>query len=117
MITHTFDLDMTPGDLPLHIHINKNDADFTLKFLLFSSVGTLNIEEGTTARIQGTKPGGGEYDAAATLSISDGTITVSGSKSMTDEVGVGVYEICLTHGEKELYSSNFCIDVEQTTLQ
>lgn len=117
MITHTYDLDMTPCDEPLRIHLNKNDADFTLKFILFSSTGILNIESGTTAKIQGTKPGGGMYNASASISTSSKTVTVIGSKSMTDEVGTGVFEICLTHGGKELYSANFHIVVEQTTLK
>lgn len=117
MITHTYDLDMTPGDEPLRIHLNKNDADFSLKFLLFSSIGTLNIESGTTAQIHGTKPGKGTYSATASIAISSKTVTVSGDKNMTDEVGTGVYEICLKHGGKELYSANFHIVVEQTTAQ
>lgn len=115
MITHTFDLDMTPGDEPLRIHLNKNDADFSLKFLLFSSLGELNIESGTTAQIQGTKPGGGKYSASASITVSSKTVTVTGAKTMTDEVGTGIFEICLKHGGKELYSANFHIVVEQTT--
>lgn len=117
MITHTYDLDMTPGDDPVEIHLNKNDADFSLRFLLFSSLGELNIESGTSAQIRGTKPGGGKYTASASITISSKTVTVSGNKNMTDEVGTGVFEICLTHGGKELYSANFHIVVEQITSQ
>lgn len=115
MITHTYDLDMTPGDEPLCIHLNKNDADFSLRFLLYSSTGALNIESGTTAQIQGTKPGGGKYTASASITISSKTVTVSGNKNMTDQVGTGIFEICLKHGGKELHSSNFQLAVEQIT--
>ena len=47
MIAHNHELDMTPGDEPLRIHLNKNDADFVLNLALFSSAGTLNIEADT----------------------------------------------------------------------
>ena len=114
MITHNHELDMTPGgDEPLRIHLNKNDADFVLNLALFSSVGTLNIEADTTAAIRGTKGNGSEYTASATLNTETATVSVEGDINLTDEAGTGVFEICLTHNEKELYSSNFFIVVEQ----
>ena len=113
MITQTYDLDMTPGGEPLRIHLNQNDADFTLRFRLFSDVGQLNIESGTSATIRGTTPGGKGYNAYA--SISAGVVSVTGNKNMADAQGVGVYEICLTKNGRELYSSNFFIEVERIT--
>lgn len=115
MITHTYDLDMTPGEAPVEIHLNKNDADFSLVFRLFSSLGTLTLESGTSAQIRGRKPGGGTYTANASISINAKTVTVSGNSGMTNEAGAGMYEICLTHGGKELYSANFHIIVEPIT--
>ncbi len=117
MITHKIDLDMTPGGDSPRICLNKNDADFTLQFSLYSSIGNLNIESGTSAKIQGTKPGGGKYNGSASLSASSKLVTVYGNKNMTDEVGTGVFEICLTHDGKELYSENFLVSVEQITMQ
>lgn len=115
MITHNFDLDMTPGETPVEIQLNKNDADFSIVFALFSSLGTLTIESGTTAQIRGRKPGGGSYTANASIDIEAKTVTVTGDSAMTAEAGAGLYEICLTHGGKELYSANFHIVVEQIT--
>lgn len=115
MITHNFDLDMTPGETPVEIHLNRNDSDFTLVFALFSSVGALAIESGTTAQIRGRKPGGGTYTANASINIGTKTVTVTGDSAMTSEAGTGLFEICLTHGGKELYSANFHIVVEQIT--
>ena len=113
MITQTYDLDMTPGGEPLRIHLNQRDANFTLRLRLFSDIGELNIQSGTTAYIRGTTPGGARYTASA--SISSGVVTVTGNVNMTDAAGVGVYEICLTKSNKELYSSNFYIIVEPIT--
>ena len=113
MITYSYDLDMTPGGAPLRINLNQNDGDFTLRLKLFSDVGQLNIESGTSAVIRGTTPGGKGYNAYA--SISSGVVSVTGNKAMADAQGVGVYEICLTKDGKELYSSNFYIEVERIT--
>lgn len=104
---------MTPGGESLWIHLNQGDADFTLRFQLFSDIGQLNIESGTTATIRGTTPGGKGYNAYA--SISAGVVSVTGNKAMADAQGVGIYEICLTKNGKELYSSNFFIEVERIT--
>lgn len=111
MITQTYDLDMTPGGEPLRIHMNQQDANFQLRFRLFSDTGQLNIESGTSATIRGKTPGGRGYNAYA--SLSSGIVTVTGSANMCDAAGVGVYEICLTKNNKELYSSNFYIHVER----
>lgn len=113
MITQTYDLDMTPGGEPLRIHLNQRDANFSLRLRLFSDAGQLNIESGTSATIRGTTPGGRGYNAYA--SISNGIVTVTGNANITDAAGVGVYEICLTKNNKELYSSNFYIIVEPVT--
>ena len=115
MITHEYYLDMTPGSDPLKIHVNQQDANFRLLLTLFSDIGTLVIEDGTTARIRGKTPGGNDYDEAVVLS--NGIVTVDGNESMCDDSGIGIYEICLTKNNKELYSSNFYIIVERITRE
>lgn len=113
MITHTYWLDVTPDDSPMEIHLNQNDANFTLVFNLYSSMGEFVIESGTTAKIEGTKPGGGRYSASASLS---GThVTVTGDRNMTDAAGIGLFELCLTHGGKALHTANFHLVIEPIT--
>ena len=111
MIAYSYDLDMTPGERPLRIHLNQHDEDFQLLLRLFSDRGDLDIKSGTTAKIRGTTPGGQSYIANA--SISSGVVTVIGDENMCDAAGIGVYEICLTKDNKELYSSNFFVIVER----
>ena len=112
MIVYNHELDMTPGGKPLSISLNKNDANFVLNFHLFSSGGTLTLEPNTTVKICGTKGNGGEYTADAVLNDEMYIVTVDGDSDLTDEAGTGVFEICLIHNEKELYSANFYIVVE-----
>ena len=116
MIVHNYELDMTPGDETLRINLNKNDADFVINFTLSSSSGTLNIEPDTTVTIQGTKCNGEKYIASATLNTETATISVDGDINLTNEAGIGLFEICLTHNGKELHSANFFIVVEQITI-
>ena len=112
MIAYNHELDMTPGGKPLCISLNKNDANFVINLHLISSGGTLTIESNTTAKICGKKGNGGEYTADVVLNDETCVVTVSGDSDLTDEAGTGVFEICLIHDQKELYSANFYIVVE-----
>ena len=62
MITYTFDLDVTPGGIPLTIHASQYDASSrTFLFRLFSSAGELALPKGVTATIRGSKPDGNVF--------------------------------------------------------
>ncbi len=111
MITYEYDLDMTPGDTPLTIHLNQNDANFALRFHLFSDVGELVIESGTSVALWGTKPGGGSFQTSG--SISGTTVNITGNSQLTNVCGMGDYELRLTHAGKTLHSANFHICVEK----
>ncbi len=111
MITYEYDLDMTPGEEPLTIHLNQNDANFVLRFNLFSEVGELVIESGTSVALWGTKPGGGSFQTSG--SISGKTVNVNGSSQLTNVCGLGDFELRLAHGGKTLHSANFHISVEK----
>lgn len=115
MIEHEYDLDMTPGEAPVEIHLNRNDTDFRLVLHLFSGLGTLTLESGTTAEIRGRDAAGAEYSENASVDIEAKTVSVSGSAELTACAGAGTYEICLMHGGKELYSANFHIIIEPPT--
>ncbi|MBR0411050.1 MAG: hypothetical protein IJI25_08630 [Eubacterium sp.] len=111
MMEHeAYDLSVTPLGDPVVIHLNRGDADFKLKFNIMSRSGTFKMENGTSAKICGTKPDGTKYEASA--SISGNTVTVNGDSNMTNTPGVGVFEICLTHARKELFTQNFKVCIE-----
>lgn len=112
MVEQEFDLSVTPIGNPLQIHLNKDDADFQLIFNIGSRSGTYTMERGTTARICGTKPDGSKYQAAAPISISDQKVTVNGDRNMTNVPGIALFEICLNHAGKELYTQNFKVFIE-----
>lgn len=116
MITINTILDMRPGAVPKIIHLSQYDSDFTLVFRLHASFGVLNIESGTTAEIRGTKKSGTGYSAAATLNVSNGTVTVTGDAQMTAVAGQNIYEIVLTKNNKVLGSANFILLVERAAL-
>ena len=115
MIVHKKELDIVPGGTKAQILLNQNDADFQLQFTLSAREGEFTIEEETTASIRGTKGKGGAYEAVAT--VSEGVVTVQGDANMTDEAGQGRFELCLTHGGKELHTANFLIKIEEAPVQ
>ena len=112
MVEQEFDLSITPIGNPVQIHLNKGDSDFQLIFNIDSRSGDFTMENYTTARICGTKPDGSKYQATASISVSDKRVTVNGDRNMTDVPGVGLFEICLIHGGKELYTQNFKMYIE-----
>lgn len=112
MVTQEFELSVTPvGDPPV-IHLNKDDADFQLVFYIDSRSGTFTMENNTTAQIRGTKPDGTKYQATGSVSVANKKVTINGDKNMTNVPGIGIFEICLTHYRKELYTQNFKVYIE-----
>ena len=116
MITHSFDLNMVSGGVPLVIHLSQYDDNFTLIFNLYSSLGTFVIESGTTAEVRGTKTDGTGYSASATIDISNKRVTVTGNQQMTAVAGRNIFELTLWKSNKELNTVNFILDVEPAAL-
>ena len=116
MITYREKLNMSPGGVPLVIHLNQYDEDYSLVFDLYASEGTFTIESGTTAQIRGTKTDGEGYSVDATINVSAKTVTVAGDQQMTAAAGRNVFELTLWKGEKELNTQNFILDVEPAAL-
>ena len=112
MVTQEFELSVTPVGDPVVVHLNKDDADFQLVFYIDSRSGTFTFESNTSAQIRGTKPDGTKFQASATVSTANKKVTVNGDKNMTNVAGVGIFEICLTHARKELYTQNFKVCIE-----
>ena len=112
MVTQEFELSVTPlGDMPV-IHLNKDDADFQLVFYINSRSGTFTMENNTSAQIRGTKPDGTKFQASGTVSVANKKVTINGDKNMTNVPCIGIFEICLTHARKELYTQNFKVCIE-----
>lgn len=103
-------LNLNPGGHAPAVHVNQGDTDFTLLIHLYNSRGRFTMESGTTAKLRGTKPDGSTY--TRTASISGMNVTVAGGTDMTSAAGKGLFEVCLTHGGKELYTQNFPVYVE-----
>ena len=112
MVEQEFNLSVTPIGNPIQIHLNKDDSDFRLIFNIESRSGDFTMEDYTTARICGTKPDGSKYQATASISVSNKKVTVNGDRNMTNVSGIGLFEICLIHSGKELFTQNFKVYIE-----
>ncbi len=114
MIIYEYDLDVTPGGVPVCVNLSQYDQNYILKFRLYSRQGYLDIKSGTTVRIRGTKRDGNGYSADAI--ISGNVITVSGDKQMTAVAGKQFFELQLESDEKELNTANFIVCVERAPM-
>lgn len=114
MITYEYELDVTPGGAPVCVNLNQYDQDYLLKFYLYSRQGVLDIKQGTTAEICGTKKDGKGYSVA--VSIDENVVTVSGDNQMTAMAGRQFFELKLKLNGKELNTANFVICVERAAL-
>lgn len=114
MITYEYELDVTPGGAPVCVNLSQYDQDYVLKFCLYSRQGDLDIKQGTTAEICGTKKDGKGYSVDA--SIDENVVTVSGDNQMTAIAGRQFFELKLKLNGKELNTANFIICVERAAL-
>lgn len=113
-VTYQTRINVIPGDYPPVINLNQYDSDFSIRFNVYASTGTLVLESGSAVSIRGTKTDGNGYSAAATL---DGYIvTVTGDVQMTAVPGDNLFELVFTKDDKELSSANFIIHVERAAL-
>ena len=115
MITYRHKLDVVPASEHPELWLSQNDENYQMIFDLYARTGDFTIEAGTTAAIHGTKPDGSSYSAPA--SLSGKTVTVEGDAEMTSAKGRGVFEICLTHGGRELHTNNIIINFERAALE
>lgn len=112
MRVQTVYVGMVPNDArhPVSVNVSQYDANFVLRVGLVADDADFVIESGTSAKVRGKKADGTSYTANA--SLSGKYAVINGDRNMTNVAGTGVFEICLTHGGKELYSSNFYLVVE-----
>ena len=117
-VIYRYRLNMTPGGVPLVVHVNQYDEMFTLIFDLYALVnGTqFTIPEDTTAMVQGTKTDGCAYDADCYLDRETKQVIVDGDPQMTASAGKNIFEIKLINDGRALYSSNFILDVEPAAM-
>ena len=110
MITQTYNLNMVPGGVPVHVYCSqRDDASRTVVFNMFN--GSVPFApENATARIDGTRPDGGAFSAAANLSGSAATWTIP--LDATAVPGAVKAELVVVSGGAVLGSANFIIDVE-----
>lgn len=115
MIRYEYDLDVTPGGVPVCVNLSQYDQDFELRFRLYSREGYLDIKSGTTVSIRGTKKDNRGYSAVAVI---DGTVvTVAGNVQMTAVAGRQDFELTLLSSEgKELNTANFFLCVERAAM-
>lgn len=115
MLNYQYDLDVTPGSVPLYIHASQYDGESrTFEFRLFSSAGVLALPDGCTAAVKGTKPDGNGFSYDAELNGTN--VTVILTKQMTAVAGQVKCEIVLSLGETELGTANFILSVERAAL-
>ena len=109
-------LDMTPGAVPTVVHRSQYDSDFTIIFELFARTGEFVIEQGTTARLRGTKSSGTGYSVPIPLDIAAKKVTITGDSQMTVAAGDNIFEVVLYVGDLEICSANFVLCVERAAM-
>lgn len=114
MITHTFDLDVVPGSIPVIVPLKQYSDDSVIIFNVFSRLGTLELEAGTTVAIRGTKPDGNGISIDA--SLSGNKVTVNVDKQMVAVAGKALYELTFLYNGKEFITTSFILYVQRAAL-
>ena len=114
MITYKYDLDIVTGSIPVVVPLKQYSDDCVIVFNVYSRLGTLVLEEGTTVAIKGTKPDGNGISIDAVLSGNQ--VTVSVDKQMVAVAGKALYELVFSRNEKELITTSFVLYVQRAAL-
>lgn len=110
MITYRNKLSVTPGGKPTVVHLNQNEADFSLIFDLYSVYGVLEIQSGSSVLMDGRHEDGTPFSINGT--ISGTAVTIPGNSTLTARAGKAVGEVTITKNNKRLSTSNILIIIE-----
>ena len=114
MITYTFDLDVIPGSVPVVVPLKQYCDDTLLVFNVYSRLGNLELESGTTVAIRGTKPDGNGI--SVDVSLSGNTVSVPVAKQMVAAAGKALYELVFVKNGKEFITASFVMFVQRAAL-
>ena len=114
MITYKYDLDIVTGSVPVIVPLKQYSDDCEIIFNIYSRLGTLVLEEGTTVAIKGTKPDGNGISIDAALSGNQ--VTVNVDKQMVAVAGKSFYELVFSLNDKELITTSFILYVQRAAL-
>ncbi len=114
MVTYSFNLDVTPGGVPVIVNLTQGSDNFQLVFDLFTRTGALELGEGVSATICGYKTDGTGYSVPA--EISGSVVTVAGDKQITAVQGKQRFNLLIGADSKVLYTATFYICVSEKAL-
>ena len=78
MLTAHHDIDVSPGGVPILVHVSQYDADSReIVFNLISSSGQLTLPSGVKAEVRGTKPDGNGFSYGCTMSGNNVTVKIT----------------------------------------
>ncbi len=78
MLTTHHDIDVSPGGVPLLVHVSQYDvASREIVFHLISSSGQLDLPSGVRAEVRGTKPDGNGFSYGCVMSGADVTVSIT----------------------------------------
>ena len=112
LYTTYYDIDVSPGGIPLTIDVSQYDADArTILFNLISRNGVLVLPSGVKAEVRGTKPDGNgfSYDAQ----ISGNQVTVEVTEQMCAVAGRVNCELVIYLGTPATEEEEASADFEQ----
>lgn len=105
-------LNMTPGGLPVVVHVSQSDAGRALTFVLEEGKDAYEIPEGSTVKLVGTKPSGLGFQLPAEYAGNIVKVTVV--DTMTNEYGEFEAELRITDAnDGRIGSANITVDAEK----
>lgn len=112
---YEFDLDVTPGSVPVVVPLKQYCDDVTLIFNIYSRLNEITLSSGTTVAIRGTKPDGNGISINVTL---DGNkVTVPVDKQIVAVHGRALYELVFTNAAGvEFITASFVVMVQRAAL-
>lgn len=114
LVTHSFDLDITPGAIPLVVNVSEYDENRQFTVNLIDEGGVFTIPSGTTATVEGTIGNTGFSESAT---VSGNTITFTLTESMTAKAGDVWAKIKLVKDSKPIQTCAFILRCDRAGVE
>lgn len=114
MIYQNINVNINPGGFPAIIRCSQYDSDVAVTAQLIHNGQAMQLEEGTTATIQGSKPSGLGFTINGTVNHANGRVSFTVAPIATEEAGDIPAEIVLYYDGRRIGTANFIIYVEDS---
>lgn len=115
MKVQSFDLNLVPGGVPVHVHADQRDTERVFAATMWDGDEPYVFDGTETITIQGTSADGHEFSHSDIATASGSVVTFSLAEDMSNAPGKAVANIVLSKGTIRIGSENFILNIQRSS--